>query len=318
MTDKLNKVRQLFLAKEFLPVTGESYSLFRSYERDNRLQEKSAVITAAWSGAHRGLYKIIHGYLCNVYFYDELPVYFVIHRPAREACPIKPIVDLLYDLSMELGLPFLQLRYIEDRCLKEYQEIAGYDIRSGYKPEDNEYAYPVAELVNLTGSENYYKRKRIRKFDSLPNITLGPMTKENVHLCLKIESEWCLHQDCTFCSYFCGCEKEALENMVVMFDERFHLGLFLYSEAGPAGYIICEKKNEHLAFLYFGKVNLQDGFVYLIYTMFRDYLNGVEYMNINDEMGNAGLRQFKVHLSAHDLWKRNFCTYLRKEDRNHE
>jgi hypothetical protein len=316
MTDETNRVRRLLLEREFIPVTRESYPLFRSYESDNRLQEKSSVITAAWSDANSGVYKIIHGCLCNVYFYDELPVYFVIHRAETNPCPLQVIIDSLYGLCMEMGLPFLQVRYIEDRFMGEYEMVKDYDIQFGCNPADNEYVYPVAELINIKGGENYYKRKRIKKFSALTDITLLPMTSENVRLCLEIESDWCRQQDCGFCSYFCGCEKEAMEKMVFMFNEEYHRGLLLYSKNIPAGYIICEKKTNHLAFLYFGKVNLEDGFVYLIYVMFKEYLNDVEYMNMNDEMGNLGLRQFKVHLSAHELWKRNFCTYTKREQ-NH-
>jgi hypothetical protein len=312
MSDKILWAYDILKQRGFLSVEKKSYPLFKSYEDGNVLQEKSAAIITAWAGANNGIYKIIHGYLCHLYFYEKLPVYFVIHSPQTPDYSLQQIVDSLYNLSMEAGLPFLQIRYIEDRFLKDYEAVEGYDIKTEYRVEDNEYVYRIEDLLQLSGSDNYYKRKRIKKIQSLPDASLRPMTNANVGLCTAVQETWCRNHDCSQCRYFCGCEKEALEIMIGIFDDKIHQGLFLYREEVPVGYIICEKINETLGYLYFGKAIVADGFVYLIYKMFKEYLTGIKYMNMNDEMGNTGLRQFKVHLSAHELWKKNTCTFIRK------
>jgi hypothetical protein len=312
MTEQARRAYRIFKEKGFLPIEGEQYPLFKSYEADTMLQEKSAVIITSWAQANSGIFKIIHGYLCHVYFYDELPVYFVVHGP-QEAPEhtLGELVDTLYSLSMEAGLPFLQIRYIEDRFLKNYEILPGYTIKTEFRVEDNEYVYPIKDLLELSGNANYYKRKRVKKIMNMPDISLRPISNETIKICASIEEEWCSHQDCAYCGYFCGCEKEALKVMINIFDDRVQRGLFLYQGEIPVGYIICEKVSETLGFLYFGKANIPDGFVYLIYMMFKDHLPGVTYMNMNDEMGNMGLRQFKIHLSAHELWRRNICTFTK-------
>jgi hypothetical protein len=312
MTEDRITVQQRLKEEGFSPVGKGSYLLFRAYEYDNMLQERSAVIISSWVSAHDGLYKIINGYLCHVYFYDELPIYFVIHSP-KNILQLQPIIDILYDLAIKLELPFLQIRYIENRFLEDYRAVPGYEITIEHKTEDNEYAYRIADLLELSGSDCYYKRKRVKKFMDRPDISLHPITNSNVRICTEIENEWCSHQDCDYCGYFCGCEKKAMETMMDIFDETIHTGVFLYHKDIPVGYIICEKRSEKLAFLYFGKANIQDGFVYLIYMMFRNYIKDVEYMNMNDEMGNLGLRQFKQHLSVYELWERKICTFHKKE-----
>ncbi|MDR2393886.1 MAG: phosphatidylglycerol lysyltransferase domain-containing protein [Treponema sp.] len=300
-----------------MPADQKSYPIFKKYEGDSRLQERSAVIIASWSTEFNGLYKTIDGYLCSVYFFRDSPVYFMIHRPPGNVdYSLQHIVDRLYELSRSIGLPALSIFAIEARFLAEYQSIQGYDIQIEYKEKNSAYVYRTKDLLELSGSINYYKRKRVKKFMDNPAVLICPLTKGNVHLCLDIEKQWCKAQDCGYCESFCGCEKKALEIMVALFDERIQEGLLCYYEGTPAGYIICEKRSRDVAFLYFGKGIIPDLFLYLIYTMFKRYITDAEYMEINDDMGNRGLQQFKSHLSAYEFWRKYYCVYKRAESRN--
>jgi hypothetical protein len=272
----------------------------------------TAVVITAWSFIFSGLYKIVHGYLCTVNFLDGCPVYFSLHRPGETPeYSLQQIIDILYDLSREAGLPFLQMHLIEDRFLKEYEELKGYRIKTEYFEDDNEYAYRTADLLELSGGVNFYKRKRLKKCFENPKLSERPITNDTVQLCLKIEEEWCRHKECSFCESFSGCEKKAMEIMVDIFDDTVYTGLFLYDGETPIGYLIGEKRDEKLSYLYFGKSLVQDDFVYLVYMMYKTRLTGVEYMNNNEDMGNMGLRQFKQHLSAHELWRKNICTFTK-------
>jgi hypothetical protein len=48
--------------------------------------------------------------------------------------------------------------------------------------------------------------------------------------------------------------------------------------------------------------------------MYKEYLTGVEYMNMSEDMGHTGLRQFKSHLSVHEFWRKYICTYTKAEE----
>jgi hypothetical protein len=306
-----------FRGQGFLPANAGSYSLFREYENCSVLQEMSATIIAAWSFAYNGLYKKIMGWLCSVYFYEGKPVYFALHRPgeasAEKPCPLQEIIDTLFALCGQAGLPFLQVKFIEERLLEEFKAIKGYEITAEYFEDDSEYAYKVTSLLELSGTVNFYKRKRLKKCFNDPRVSVRLMTKENIHLCAEIEEEWCKQQDCSSCGSFSGCEQKAMEIMMDIFDDSIYTGLFMYLDEKPEGYVICEKRNDELSYLYFGKANIPDYFVYLIYVMFKDYLSDVRYMNMNEDMGHAGLRMFKRHLSAYEHWKKYICTYKKKE-----
>jgi hypothetical protein len=223
-------------------------------------------------------------------------------------------VDILYGLCREAGLPFLRIKFIENRFLKEYEELEGYRIKTEFFEDDNEYAFFTKGIVELSGGINLNKRTRIKKFLNDGHISIVPMTNENIRLCFEIEEKWCEGRDFAFCRSFTGCEKEAMAIMAEIFDDRIYTGLFGYYDGVPVGYVISEKRNSELSFLYFGKALIKDLFVYLIYLLVKTHLADTVYMNMNEDMGNPGLRTFKRHLGVHELWRKNSCTFTKEGD----
>ncbi|MDR2748189.1 MAG: DUF2156 domain-containing protein [Treponema sp.] len=306
-------VRRFFLDRGFLPADISAYPVFSAFSRYSLLQEMSASIISSWSFAYHGLYKLIGGCLCAVYFHEAKPVYFTVHRPSG-APALARIIDVLYGLCREAALPFLQIRFVDEKYLADFEGIRGYRLETRRHPQDDEYVYRVKDLLELSGAANFYKRKRIRRCSALTGLSLRPLTRANAGECLAVQDAWCQGKDCVSCASFGGCEREALRNMVELFDERRHTGLLLYMGEERAGYVICERITEKLAFLYFGKAVMEGFFVFLIYHLFtephtRESLEGLEYLNLNEDMGSPGLRLFKSHLSVHELWPKYICTF---------
>jgi hypothetical protein len=311
------RARRFFRDRGFVPADVSAYPVFSGFSRYSQLQEMSASIISSWSFAYHGLYKVIGGCLCTVYFHTAKPVYVTIHRPAgMPHMPLAQLVDVLYDLCHGAELPFLQIRFIDETYLAEFKAIEGYHIEIQRRPQDDEYVYRIKDLLELSGAANFYKRKRIKRCSALPGVSLRPLTRANVRECLAVEDAWCQGKDCASCASFGGCERDALRNMVDLFDEGRHLGLLLYQGEKSTGYVIAERVGPNLAFLYFGKAVMEGFFVYLIYHLFADPENharfdGLEYVNINEDMGSPGLRLFKSHLSTYELWPKYICTFTR-------
>jgi hypothetical protein len=315
MTEQQAKVYNFFTEKGFLKADKDSYSVYKNYSQYSDLQEMSAFIVCAWSNAYRGLYKIINECLCSIYFHKAEQPYFIIHRPIGKETSLQALIDTLYDMATEAGLPNMQVKLIEERFIKEYEAVLGYDIQTSFNENENEYIYKINDLLKLTGTVNFYKRKRLKRFFNDPLFTIRPITNETITLCSQIEDVWCKHTECEGCESFTGCEKKAIDIMINIFDEAVHCGLFLYYNEDPVGFIICEKINKRVSYLYFGKANKHDGFIYLIYAMFKDYLTGVEYMNMAEDLGDPGLRIFKSKLSSHEFLQRHVCTFTRTGSR---
>jgi hypothetical protein len=310
MTDFQQKAHDFLLKNGFLPHDNDSYVLLQKYRHSSIFQEKCLSIYVTWRNGYFGLYKIINDCLCSAFFHEPQEVYWTIQRPRENPeFPLQPVVDILCELCKNARLPSLKVKHIEAHLLDEYMAVQNHTIKKEYSVDFSEYAYKTAELLNLKGNANYYKRKRVKKFLNINEISVRPITKSNVHLCNDIEEEWCRSKDCSFCRSFFDCEKKAVRIMTEIFNEEIHKGLFLYYNDKPAGFIICEPISEHLSFLLFGKSTLEDGFVYLVYIMYRDFLKNTEYMNFNEDMGNLGLRKFKKLLSVYELWHKYFVTY---------
>jgi hypothetical protein len=312
----MNKQRirafDFFLKNGFLKADQESFPLFRKYEVCSVLEEMSATIIATWSFAYNGLYKIIDGWLCSVYFFKGKAVYFAIHRPLEQSCySLSDIIGILYDLSGEAGLPFLQVKFIEERYRAEFESVKGYNIKSEFFDSDTEYAFRAGDFLDLSGSINMEKRRHLRKCSRIENMVLRTITNENIGLCLEIQREWCETKECSFCESFSGCEKKAMEIMSGLFDDRFYKGLYLYYEDKPVGFAIGERRNQNISFLYFGKTTIQNYFVYLIYKMVELYFSDTTYFNMSEDMGNMGLRLFKMHLGRYIPWRKYICTFAK-------
>jgi hypothetical protein len=305
------KVKYDFFVNEgFIPLDKNSYQLFRKYNSSSMLLEKAGLILVTWYLSFFGLYKIINDCLCSIIFLEGRDIYWIIHRPQENnTYPLQPIIDSLCELCKRAGLPFLQIKFIDTDILAEYEAVKRHDFETTFCYDNDEYAYKVKDLQNLTGGVNYYKRKRVKRLINNPDISICPMTNDNVQLCLKFQDEWCAGKDCVSCASYYGCEKNAIKVFIEIFDDKIHQGLFLYDAGKLHGYIACERICDKLSILYFGKSNIDGGMVYLIYTMYKDYINDCEYMNIGEDMGHEGLRRYKKLLSSYELWRKYVVTY---------
>jgi hypothetical protein len=312
-----NEAYAFFLHEGFLPADKNALPLLRDYQRATALAEMSAALISAWSFKYNGLYKVLNGILSIVHFDEKLPVYCTLHRlPETPENALRRTVDALYDLSRKAGLSFLQFRCVEERFLKEFESIERYEILVEYRDSDSEYAYRPADFFNMAGHINEDKRWRYNKVLRNTDISLIPVTKKNIDLCVAIQSKWCYGRNCEECASFFGCEKKALEAMVDIFDEGRHKGLLLYSGGVPEGYGIGELLNPNVAVVYFGKSLASDYLFYILYAMIKKYFSGVEYVNMDSDIGNPGIRMFKTHLGVYELWRKYICAYRKKEEKS--
>ncbi|GMO25904.1 MAG: hypothetical protein Ta2F_01340 [Termitinemataceae bacterium] len=308
-------VYKKFQDQGWLPVGVESYTVFKNYDEVNLLSEKSAVIVTAWSPETKGLYKIIDGYLCAVYFIKGRDSHFTVYSSSKEIPVTKQIIDTLYQTAISNGLPQLLIGVIENRYLNFFKNIQGYNIETWFDQGDSDHSYKIENLICLDGSKNYYKRKRINLYCDRDDIRLEKMTNQNVKICAEIQKKWCEERAgdvCNECGSFYGCEKNAINTMVRLFDENIHDGLIGYEGDVPIGYIVTEKINKDVSYLYFGKGLDNDFFIYLIYMIYKNNVSDCDYMNMGEDLGDPGLRFFKRKLSISELWERHYCSYKKQ------
>jgi hypothetical protein len=329
-------VREKLLRQGFLPVGRETYPLFRDFKGSSLLSELSPAVSTFWTGSFHELYRFIGGDLVTVFFFNGMDPYFEINRSRKDPSPaagsdpaaplfsLKDLVDVLYGIALGAGLPSLRVYAVEERFLEEYRAVPGYEVAVEYSDDHSEYVYKPADIVNLSGGINHKKHTHLNKLLGREDIEIKPMNNDNRRLFLDIEREWCAFQDCAICSAFAGCEYKALEIMADIYDDKYFRGLFGYVEGNAAGYLIWERREEGRVYLHFGKGLIRNFFAYLIYILARDELGGalpaggsgtlsacppVVSLNLNEDMGKEGLRQFKKHLGIYEHYRKYLCMY---------
>jgi hypothetical protein len=318
MTDLQARALAWFTNNDFSPVDIDHFSVFKEYDgTGTRLHETTATVSVIWGFAFHAVYKIILGYLCSVWFYQNGEVYVIVQQKSGvKKAPdstgsIEELIHTLHGVFYNAGLPALKIWAVEERYLAAYNNVLNYEVNSAYSDDWSEYAYRPQDILELSGRNNFNKRNRIKKFVDSPGITTCDLNMENINDCLEIESEWCRNQDCTYCGSFAGCEKKSLELMIGLYGRGLHRGILVYINGTPAGFVIWELIGT-LAVIYFAKSNVPNFNIYLYYILVKNYLSGAEWINIGHDMGKPGLRTFKQHLSVHELWRKYLCIFSPK------
>ena len=312
INSKQQTAHQYLLHKGFKPADTENHETIKKFNADNMLYELTACLTVTWHEEMQTLYNIIDGFLCLANFYPDGTVSWFIVRPAGKKQFLQHIVDALYIISIDAGLESLHIWGIEERFLGEYRHIKGYRMETGYSDAMSEYVYSADSLLDLRGSANEEKRRQLRKFINKSNITLLPITKENVGICIDIENQWCNSQDCSLCRSFAGCSKNTLEIMACLFDDSVYKGVLGYIDGVPAGYSIFENVNEDISYFYFVKTTVSNFSVYLYYTCVQHYMHNAVKINLGADLGIQGLRLFKKRLGMYELQKKYICVFTKE------
>ncbi|MDR0718119.1 MAG: phosphatidylglycerol lysyltransferase domain-containing protein, partial [Treponema sp.] len=325
LTESQAAARLFFLRNGFLPLGRESYAVFKNYDTGIRqFHELTAAVSTIWAFGFNAVYRIIRGFLCSVWFYSGGEVYVYLQPPPdglsaagdnavsrRKA--LGDLIETLRVMARGAGLPSLQIWAVDEYLLAELQEaLAGlYNLDSEYSAGFSEYVYRVRDILAWEGGINLNKRNSLKRCFNTPGVSVRPLSRENFPACFEVEDEWCRYQDCDACRAFAGCGRDALKNMEEIFDESLYRGLLLYVDNKPEGYAIWEilgPPGSRTAYVYFAKANISNFNVFLYWTMAKDYLEGVEYLNNGYDMGKPGLRGFKKHLSVHAMMGKYLCT----------
>jgi hypothetical protein len=168
--------------------------------------------------------------------------------------------------------------------------------------------YSVKDLLDFSGRHNHKKRQMYNKLAQTEGLSFVPVSALNIGSCLEVESQWCAQRDCTECRSHYGCEKEALALMAELYDSQCHSGILGLIDGKPAGYVLCQKMNEKWAFVYFCKGTIPHFFSFLIYKTFEGHMDVLS-INLNDDLGIPGMRNFKRRLGPYEQLRRYSISY---------
>jgi hypothetical protein len=333
--------REFFLGQGFSPVGRESYAVFKAYDTGiHQFHELTATVSTIWAFGFDAIYKIIDGFLCSLWFYRSGDLYFYIQRPpvpetpapggpgasesAADSGPLRRLIDRLRALARQAGLDALRIWAVDETLLAALRAALGLEppggetdaglFSAGCSGDYSEYVYRIADILEWNGGVNLNKRNSLKRCFNTADVSLRPLRGDNFVRCFDVEDEWCRHQDCDACRAFAGCARDSLKNMGDIFDPAIYGGFLLYVAGKPEGYAIWEVLGG-TAYVYFAKANIPNFNVYLYYSMAKDWLRGVEFLNNGYDMGKPGLRVFKRHLSVHRMMKKYLVTLGLEQER---
>jgi hypothetical protein len=306
------KLHKYLLENGFVTAGIENYTVVKNFNADNQLNELTVCSIVTWSGELNTLYKIINGFLCIANFYAAGEISFSVIRSTAGDC-LQNVVDTLYDLSINAGLDNLPVWFIEERFLEDYRSLKGYIVDTVCTEDIYEYIFNTDSLLNLDGRANKERRRLLRRFSENSNVSVKPITKENISLCLGIDEKWCNSQDCDQCRAFVACSKNALKIMINIFDDSVYQGVLGFIDDLPVSYLIFEKAGDDIAYFHYSKTIVPNFCYYIYYTTIKHYLYNIKKVNFGIDLGNQGLRFYKRNLGEYEFLRSYICTLIREK-----
>ncbi|GMO41936.1 MAG: hypothetical protein Ta2F_17950 [Termitinemataceae bacterium] len=304
------KKYDFFIGRGFKPITKDSYFDLAKHKYNSKLAASQPLLLTSWSFAFHNLYCFLENYLCVIYFYDNDIMFSLIKIEDSDSDSKQNIIDKLYNMCMEAGCLKLSICLIEESELSNFANVSGYNIETNYCDDNSEYVFNPLDILALDGGVNKKKRERFKLCFADKDTDITVMDGSGMQKVLEIEDEWCGHNDCTLCSSFIGCEKTTLKTMIDLFDKKIHTGFYMESGGEIIGYMLTELKN-NVAYCYLGKSNKSNYFPYFFFLLAEKYFKNVDYMNLDEDLGNQGLRMFKRGLGKYTLWRKYDCVYRR-------
>ena len=169
---------------------------------------------------------------------------------------------------------------------------AGFDLSEDRNNSD--YVYRVANLASLNGRKYAKKRSHIKQCLKSHDCVFEMITEQNIDECRELLSRWCNNRQCDLDPGLCG-ESRAISTTFDLFDEFGLLGGAIRVDGLIQAFSIGERLNDSTAVWHFEKAMPDiNGLGQLINQWFAlECLQGVEFVNREQDLGIPGLRQAK-------------------------
>ena len=213
----------------------------------------------------------------------------------------------LLQKAKEYPSPFI-ISLVDDSFIEEHSSFCSYfDDRN--ELEFANYVYRSVDLANLAGGHYEKKRNLIAQAESLYQWAIHPLTKECHPRCIKMlldigpKASPQISEDLAK-------ELKVLEFVLSHFEELDLKGVVLCVDEHPVAFAIYEELNPSTAVIHFEKADRQYKGMYQLInreTAKIIYNEGYEFINREEDLGIAGLRQakhsyFPIYLeSSHQL-----------------
>lgn len=247
----------------------------------------------------------------NLFFWGEQKVAFLEGKPVflsrfgkwtsyqvPQGCSLKEAVTLLREDAKERKLPF-RLFGVTPKEVQELSCLFPREFAFRSARDSFDYVYDIQRLAELAGKKLQAKRNHCNRFEAAyPNYEVLPLTQELLPLCRDFAEKWfTAHAQNHLHTNFDG-EKIALSKAFDHFGELKMEGILLRTEDGVMGFSMGNRIREDTFDVNFEKALAEVNGAYPMVNRefarsIREKYPEVRFLNREDDMGIAGLRQAK-------------------------
>jgi hypothetical protein len=172
-----------------------------------------------------------------------------------------------------------------------------------------DYVYRTEDLVKLEGPKYHTQRKEMKKATSEYELVFEPMTEEYQQACLELEETWCDLKHCTL-DKFSAAEDIAMKDAIANLDRIGFIGGVVLLKGKVQALTIGERLNASTAVVHFEKANPSiRGLYQVINQQFCEAsLNGFEFVNREQDVGEPGLRRAKEGYRPHHFVEKHLLS----------
>jgi len=225
-----------------------------------------------------------HGFFISGVSYDRKKYLMPMASPDKtsENC-FNELKKLLYTRNWDFLFPIPQA-WLD--CFDENE----FSISSN--PDDSDYLYNTEKFKTYPGKSMHRKKNLLNQFIRNNEFRLIPLSSDTKEHARKVLEQWQrntpqeFHQnDYTQCAE--AIEKHQVLNLTAA---------LAYANGNPIGLIIGEALNKDTFIIHFAKANIEvkGAYQYLFSQFARDFCPDHQYINLEQDLGNEGLRKTKT------------------------
>ena len=223
---------------------------------------------------------------------------------------LKDCLNTLFDYSIGKNNDII-FTGLTQKYMEQLEELFPDKFEYLEERDKEDYIYNSFDLMNLKGKKYHSKRNHISKFNRLYNWTFEEICADNIDECKSFCDKWFLEnmdakrQDIIY-------EKYAINKAFEFYKELFFVGGIIRVDGNIVALTFGEKINKHIFDIHFEKALKEyTGAYSLINNEFaKRYLSEFSYINREEDLGIAGLRQVKLSYHPVALLKR-YKAFLR-------
>ena len=225
-----------------------------------------------------------HGYFVSGTSYDRKKYLMPLTNPATadEGC-FDELTKLLGTGAWDFVFP------VPEEWLECFDDE---EFHREYNPNDSDYLFFTEKFKTYPGKKMHKKKNLLNQFLGNYDSMLVPLTEQVLDDARAILEVW---QNTTPQEIAASDYHQCLEALE-MTRQLGLTGAMAFADGRPAGFLLGEPLNDDTFTIHFAKADISfKGIYQFLFSRFaNDFCPGYEYMNLEQDMGNEGLRKTKV------------------------